>query len=411
MRMNLLLVEPSATGHHMAGYTRLITRAAVQRGWRVELLTTASAINHPAFRSVDAEVPGGLTTFVMPEVPTCLSSNAFSLIRHQFQHYNAARAGFRKMMSVRPDMVFIVTLDNYEKMVALLGSPFGEQVYGGMLVNPSFHRRAMGTGPSGRNDSLYERLFRRMLRSSTFSCATVVDESFYEFAMRSGREEYSKVKLVPEIGELPAARVSRADARLSLGLDQRGFVILVYGGIAGRKGIAELLAALDHPEMNAVLLIAGAQYADVQDLLRSDIAARLRLSGRLIESNQFQNEEMEASAFTAADAVWLGYREGFYGSSGVLFQAASAGRPVLASDKGLIGWLTRRHKLGVAFDPIDPAAVRKAIQGLAQDSEARHAFEENGRQLAKEHTGAAFGRIVCDTLAAGYEGAGTIKVA
>ncbi len=408
--MRLLLVEPGASGHHLTAYTRFITRAAVERGWAVDLLTTASSVNHPAFKVVTREVPTGMRTFVMPEVAAVESSRVTSLLHQQLRHFYATKRGFRAIPGSPPDMIYIVTLDNYEKVLGCLGSPFGGHLYGGMLVNPKYHRKAMGIGPAGRSDTIYERLFRRMLRSTNLACATVVDESFFEYAMHAGRNEYSKLRLVPEIGEL-SHRVARADARAGLGLGPGRFVVLVYGGISARKGIAELLTALDRFETAATVLIAGKQYDDVQLFLRGDVAVRLRTQGRLIESNEFQSEEMEAHAFAAADAVWLGYTRGFYGSSGVLFQAASAGLPVLACDQGLIGWLTRRHNLGVTLDPMQASSVHEAVRALGNDYKARRQFGENGRLLAKAHSGDVFGRAVCDALVSGHARGGRIKVA
>ena len=58
--------------------------------------------------------------------------------------------------------------------------------------------------------------------------------------------------------------------------------------------------------------------------------------------------------------VWIGYRK-FYGSSGVLMQAAKAGVPVVGCRQGLVGWTIARYRLGESVDIDDAAGVVAAI--------------------------------------------------
>jgi glycosyltransferase involved in cell wall biosynthesis len=352
---------------------------------------------------VRAEIPDGLEVFTMPDAEGS-KKGAAELLSQQFIRYRAVRTAFRQIQRQSPpDLVYVVTLDHYEKMISLLGSPFAGRPFAGMVLDPKFHRKVMGVGPPTRNDTLYRWLFRRLLRTQGLVCTTVVDESFFEYTRSNQATLYEKLSLVPDVGELVVEH-SRADARAEIGLAPHQFVILVYGSITARKGLAELLAAVDGSAESTIALIAGAQDAESEALLREAPAMRLRAAGRLIESNGFLTAELEARAFAAADAVWLGYAPGFYGSSGVLFQAAAAGLPVLASSTGLIGWLTRRHQLGLTFDTQNVHAVRSAIRDLMHDHAARTRFTANGRAVGRQHTGTIFGDAVCDAITAGNRG-------
>ena len=55
---------------------------------------------------------------------------------------------------------------------------------------------------------------------------------------------------------------------------------------------------------------------------------------------------------------------GVVGSSGVLLWAARAGRPVLAQEFGLVGRLTRDHRLGTVADSSDPARLAGEIERM-----------------------------------------------
>jgi glycosyltransferase involved in cell wall biosynthesis len=395
--MKLLLVEPAATGHHLALYTRLIARAAVGRGWSVSVLTSASATTHASLALVRGEVPGDFEVFTMADVPNPATSSAAALLRFQFAHYRALRTAFRTQCAVHGfDMVYVVTLDHFDKAMSVLGSPFGSHRFGGMMLNPKFHRQAMAVGPATRSDVLYRWLFLRLLRIPRLSAVTVVDETFDAFVRRSDDvEEYRKVKGVPEVGQLiPGA--PRAAARASLGIQPHEFVVVVYGSLTLRKGVRELLQALrERPLANVTVLLAGQQSAEVEDLMRE---AGAMPECRIIQRIGFQDSASEALIFAAGDAVWLGYASDFFGSSGVFFLAASAGLPVLASKHGVIGWLTRKHDTGILIDPDDSAAVADAILAIASDDGRRARYRENALRLTSAHTAEAFGNAVCDAV-------------
>ena len=64
-----------------------------------------------------------------------------------------------------------------------------------------------------------------------------------------------------------------------------------------------------------------------------------------------------------SDVVLAPYQR-FVGSSGVLMWAARAGRPVLAQEYGLVGRLTRDHRLGAVADSSDPAHLAREIERM-----------------------------------------------
>ena len=64
-----------------------------------------------------------------------------------------------------------------------------------------------------------------------------------------------------------------------------------------------------------------------------------------------------------SDVVLAPYQR-FVGSSGVLMWAARAGRPVLAQEFGLVGRLTRDHRLGAVADSSDPAHLAREIERM-----------------------------------------------
>jgi glycosyltransferase involved in cell wall biosynthesis len=228
----------------------------------------------------------------------------------------------------------------------------------------------------------------------------VIDRPFLEFCREQHFTQVEKLCLVSDVGELSRSTYA-GSARDGLALRSEAFVILLYGSVSRLKGVEELLRSvqrLNDPEV--IALVAGKPVPEVEALFSEPQYLAMQESGQLVLRAEFQDDVAEAKLFAAADLVWLGYVGGAYGSSGVLYQAGAAGLPVISMADGLIGWTVREHNLGVTVDPTDTAAVVDVIRGLRDEEETMRKFGENGRRLAKRHTGAAFAATICDALAA-----------
>ncbi len=91
----------------------------------------------------------------------------------------------------------------------------------------------------------------------------------------------------------------------------------------------------------------------------------LSQKGRLFETNQFIEDPICVDFFLlSVNHMILPYRD-FYGSSGVMLQALNLGMPVLAPDKGIIGYRLKTHKLGVAYTVMDSDSLSKQYDGFA----------------------------------------------
>lgn len=397
--MRLLIVELEGDGHNMVLYTRLLLHEIERRGWSATLLTTESARRHPAFDIVAAGLDRPPETHVIPEISRPENGGSFSLMLSQIRIWRALRAASRANGDFAGyDLIYCINMDKFEKAIALLGSPFGGRPFAGMLTNPKFHRAPLRMGPRSRADVLYKALFKRLLRLPALKCLTVIDELFRQFCVEAPLPHAGKIQAVPDVGEL--AKFETTDsARRRFDIPQNAFVVLLYGNLSRRKGVGELLRAVESIDRDdTVALVAGRADDETEGLLASPWCRAMQEKGTLVVLNDFHDDAAEAALFGAADAVWLGYVGGAYGSSGVLFQAGSAGQPVIAMELGLIGWMVREHDVGITLDPRDAAQVSDAINGLRKDPGLLKQYGENGRRLAQHHTGADFAGCVCRAL-------------
>jgi len=264
-----------------------------------------------------------------------------------------------------PDVVFIPYLDYCVHLVALFGSPFGSVPWSGIVIRPTFHYRSMGIiAPKAKLSGLRKYAFRRMLRNPYLRGCLTVDEPLSIFVKQNWGSLGEKLGYLPDPAQ-PILLQPKSSARRAFGLPADGNVILIYGWLTGRKGISAILGALRDPRISSDTraLLVGRQDSKVKELMKSELANRLRKEGRLSEHEAWADEITEANAFSAADIVWLGY-ENHLQSSGVQIQASMAGVPVLATERGIIGWYTRKYRCGLTVAVEDASDVVAKIGTL-----------------------------------------------
>lgn len=369
----LLIMEPSLSGHR-GPYMSWMARGIADRGLRVTLATLPGSLSHPSLNEIREHATRNkvLLDVVTPHGSAAIyvSRGNSSVVANQFIYWLLLKSWYSELsMRESFDVVFLPSVDTCLYSIALLGSPFGKCPWVGLTMRPSFHYRDMGIMAPRSSFALAKRaLFLRVLHKPHLKSLLTLDESLLLYLKKRGLGE-GKVALLPEPSEsydMPPSPL----AKQRLGIKSERLLILLYGTITRRKGVRELLRALAHPLFpdNVDVYFAGKVYPDVQELLGEPQVKVLQASGRLRVDNRFIEASEVSTLFAAADAVWLGY-QGHYGPSGALIQAAAAGKPVVACQDGVIGWMTRRYQLGVIVKPTDTTSVIDGIQDLMSGEE------------------------------------------
>ena len=379
----------------MSLYVRHVAKSLLADGHDLILLTTQSALESPGFSLVRAACGEALRIELMSEAVASASTGVWSLMHAQWRNWRALRQRFGEVLiGSRPDVVYVPTLDWIAKAVEIFGSPFGQVPFVSLYMAPVHHRGSMKIGPVRRLDWVYERLFRRLLAIETLRKVLVIDDAFHDYCVaRYGH--HPKVGYVPDFGELTGSASSER-CRLALGVPETKTVVLVYGFLNSRKGIAELIqaAADERCPGEVVVVLAGSASGEISEWLQSEVAQKLVAEGRLILRLHFHDDREEYMAFMCSDYVWLGYVNGFYASSGVLSQAALAGKPVVAMKQGLIGLNVERHRLGITIDPHNREEVIEALS-LAVQRKAEFLRDNAPRRIfAERHSADAHATVV-----------------
>jgi glycosyltransferase involved in cell wall biosynthesis len=388
--MKILIVEPDASGHHFIPYLLFLARRLLANGVELRLMTTQSALEHPAYQMLQQQLSGCMAVSVMPEIRN-RGGRLLGLLQRQFDYHRAVSAGFNALPeNARPDHVIVLSMDGMDRATVLRGSPFGRTSFSGLFVHLKFHWQSLGVAPSGRFPKVQEFLLERLLRKKTVSAMATIDGSLPKWWQARHSDTAEKLRYVPDPGQVRLLE-SKQQARAALGIAPTQFFVLVYGEISSKKNVAALLAATEHCKQDLHIILAGTINADIKHLLTSSTTVSALIeAGKLRIFGNYADLHFEQRLFAAADLAWLGYEKAATGQSAVLAQAASAGVPVLARQGGWIGWMTQQHRLGECVDAEDPRAVAAAITKLHCNDDLMEAYRKAGLQFAKARSEIAF---------------------
>jgi glycosyltransferase involved in cell wall biosynthesis len=380
--VHVFVFEPRVEGHHL-GYLKVIAEELVDAGYQ---LTMAVNTNPESYARIRAAMPEAIERISIVSATDGSNGTAgMGRIAALFSHAQA-------------DLAFLPNLDEIGSAM-LRRAAFGLMPpaqlrgrLGGIYHRPRF-LDDLGFSP---NQHLKAAGFSRLLRDGTFSHLLLLDP--YLQSKLKTREPGAPVYFIPDF--FPADFVAdRAAARRQLDVPANRRVFLFYGAGYRRKGLNLVVEAMlaTAADTSVFLLCAGKQSVErnvAQGLEQLVGQGRARVIDRYI------TDEEEKGVFAASDFVLLPYRRHF-GISGVLMRAIGAGLPVIISDEGLLGRLTRERGLGILFRSGDVGALQGAIDRAARASPQEMAGWQGAvRADAANWTRAAFR----DVLVASFNG-------
>jgi len=224
-----------------------------------------------------------------------------------------------------------------------------------------------------RTKFIYTRLFRRVgaISPGVAEC------------LREGGVPDSRILVIPEAADPRRTTPStdRAVVREALGVRADEILVLGLGALIRRKGfdiLLEALARLDRSISSGVQVrIAGSgeeQIALEKQAAALGLEARVRLLGR---------REDVADLLGACDVFVLPSRREGLGVASL--EAMGAGRPVIASRVGGLGFVVRDGETGLLVPPEDVEALAGAMRRILTDAELRDRLGAGGRARVTEH--------------------------
>lgn len=184
----------------------------------------------------------------------------------------------------------------------------------------------------------------------------------------------------------------REESRRKLDLPLNYPIMLFFGEITRGKGLDIFIDAMIKSKKKLCLVIAGrANFLQQSDIDR--YKKQLSKNQKIIDRLGFVPNELVADYYISSDAVLMPYRKEYAnGTSGVLMEACSAKRPIIAANVGTIGQLVRDYRMGLTFKAESVKSLANAIDRflsgkseitrLAQDSTGEYLKIASWKKIA-----------------------------
>jgi glycosyltransferase involved in cell wall biosynthesis len=353
----LMLFDLALGGHH-GNYIQHQIDRAYQQGFKgaIDIVVlpefasvhqdTVAAINRAKQSQIEIELVA-----ISEAEATALGSRSSGLSRTR-RNFREWKLFCKYAEALHTTHALIMYLDTCELPLAMgMRSPCP---LSGIYFRPTFHYQMFANYQPNRKHKLQqwrERLtWARILNHPQLETVFCLDP----FAVTVLAAQHPNTKVVA--------------LKTQLGITAERQVFLLFGGVDGRKGIYQLLEAIELLPLEVcqqfcLLLVGQPHPTDSVNIHQKIVTLCETKSLQAIEHYEFIPEAIVPTYFQLADTILAPYQR-HVGMSGILLLAAAAGKPVLSSDYGLMGELARRYQLGLVVDSTKPTEIAKALTTL-----------------------------------------------
>jgi len=333
------------------------------------------------------------------DAAVCNDKNA-SLLTKDWTRWRCAWEGVEATGS---DHIHFLQIDPVQLSLALRRSLPNACTVSGILFKPSIHYHALwGNNRSWREygrDVRKKILYEGMLMNSRLSSLLTLDPYFPAYA-NEHLINGSKVEWACDPMRRPEPSTETVPSAM---IPEDRTIFLIFGSLAERKGIFQVLDALSHlsktVRTSLSIVFAGRLREDVRDAFQSafqDVQQRYPEVTLHLE-DRFLPESELAVWISKADIVLAPYQRAM-GSSGVLLWASALEKPVLTQDYGFIGAYVREHDLGLTVETTSPASIARGIQTFIRNSDRVPVDHSSMRDLIARHHPDRFAETILDAV-------------
>ncbi len=398
----VLILEPDAEGHSQEWLQHLAEFVAADAGAPAISVVAPASLCAALSQSMPSVADGRIRFIALRprELRLCthrsLSVSAFARWWTMRRYLNRSGA----------DAGFFLSFDLLCLPFALGLRARGKPI-GGILFRPSVHYGALGSYRPSSGERLRDLrkqlLYRLMLHNPTIRAVLSLDPFFPAYAV-SHYSHGDKVQAVPDPAEPAIEANGRSTVVDFVPPGRTG--LLLFGYLTERKGPLMVLDALRLLPARIAARVAVLFAGRIDPAIRDGIDARRSLLAReqpelwlRIEDRRLDRAELDILV-ARSDVVLAPYQR-FVGSSGVLLRAAGAGRPVLAQEFGLVGRLTRDHRLGAVADSSDPVRLAGEIESMVVRGPENFIDLSSASTFASSRTPHRFASAVFSSVIAG----------
>ena len=275
----------------------------------------------------------------------------------------------------------------------------------GIYFRPTFHYREFAHYQPTRPDLVRQWrqkiILSLALRHPQFKQLFSLDP----FAVQSIKQLGTSVEAIPlpdPVEKHNYADLDTEQLRQELGVQPERQIFLLFGEISQRKGIHQILAAVQSLPTEVgrqiCLLVAGPIEPSEQDAVQTALDQLASSpSVQLVTRIQYIKGREVQRYFALADVILALYQR-HVGMSSVLVHAAAAQKPVLASNYGLLGELVQRHQLGIAVDSENCAEIQAGLITWFKQPLENLCDPLKLTSFADRHTASKFSEVIFSNL-------------
>lgn len=302
-------------------------------------------------------------------------------------------------VELKCDRVFIPYIDTLQIPIILNRSL--SFTYSGIYFRPSFYYQEFSNYRLSGRDRLQqwrEKLaLSLLLRKPQLKTLFCLDPLAIEQINKLSKKP--KAIYVPDPVQIQVNSSANVEQlKSSLEIEESRQVYLLFGAMGKRKGLDKLLESITLLPRNlchqVCILLVGKmpddlrqKYLDAIERLTNDLPVQIIIRDRYIPEVEIQ------SYFQLADVILAPYQR-HVGMSGIINRAAVARKPVLASDYGLMGEITRRYKLGLAVDSTKATEITSGLIKFLTESSDIYCDFNLMEQYAARNTPKQFARTI-----------------
>lgn len=268
----------------------------------------------------------------------------------------------------------------------------------GIYLRPTFHYRKFEQHRSSWKENV--RGFRQRVllflaeKNSKLDTLFCLDPFVVDYIKHP-----TKLKHLPDPVKPFQPQVETRNLRKELAIAPHKKIFLLFGALNRRKGIYQVLESLkslsDEQRDRVCLILVGALPEAEQHLIET-VLQELS-SVQVIKRYDFITEAEVQEYFALCDVVLATYQQ-HVGMSGILLLAAAMQKPILGSNYGLMGELTRRYELGQAVDSSNPDCIANAIVDFLENPPDRVSNVEKMKLFVDHHHASQFPGLILNTL-------------
>ena len=357
---NILIFEPDASGHH-AGYLYHLIINFLQNDYSYKLIVLVSPDffeKHPPIlqKTISSRVQWikmSETEFDEWQKPKRVFKRSISeweLFCRYAKEYNAI-------------LGFFMYIDYLQ--LAVLSKNSSPCPISGILFRPTLVNYLTVSLKEKLNYWRKNITLKYFIKNKNVNSLFSLDAYATQFIEKNWHTD--KVKHLPDPVQVYPSLRTLIEVKETLGIEENRKVFLIFGFLDSRKGIAEVMEAIGtisrEKSQKGCLLIVGPWEKNERKLFDSKLVEIKQVSDfQIITHNTFIKDEDIQQYFEVADYALALYNKHF-GMSAIMVRAATAQKPLIAYDFGLMGKIISENELGITIK-ID---LKEKIEMLLED--------------------------------------------